>query len=200
MKMFSLSYFIYLAICAIICIAFYFIFKNKSKKTQFIAILIPLFLSFIIHFLKLLIPIYRDQLPSSIMSITPETICAISTLAFPFIYISKSVILKNYMVILGVISGFLTLIVPGDIIGINPLNIEVMRFFFAHLVIFMCPLFMYIFNIHRPKGKWIKHTLLTLLVVLTIMVIDNIAFTFILEGKESGIEYLEKQLGIITQE
>ena len=64
----------------------------------------------------------------------------------------------------------------------------------------MCPLFMYIFNIHRPKGKWIKHTLLTLLVVLTIMVIDNIAFTFILEGKESGIEYLEKQLGIITQE
>lgn len=198
MKLFSLSYFIYLAICALICVSFYFIFRNKSKKTQFIAILIPLYLSFIIHFFKLFIPIYRENLPSSIISITPETICAISTLAFPFIYISKSIVLKNYMVVLGIISGFLTLIMPGDILGMDPLNIEVMRFFFSHLVILMCPLFMYIFNIHRPQGKWKKHTLLTLLLVFLIMTIDLIAFTFIIEGKEAGIELL-KELYIIQE-
>lgn len=198
MKMFSLSYFIYLLICASICIAFYFIFKDKSKKTQFIAILIPLFLSFIIHFFKLLIPIYRNDLPSSIISITPETVCAISTLAFPFIYLSKSVILKNYMVVLGIISGILTLIFPGDIIGLNPTNIEVMRFYFSHLVIFMCPFFMYLFNIHRPSGKWKKHTILILLCVCMIFTINNISFTFILDGKEAGIDFL-KQLGIIRE-
>ena len=196
MQLFSLSHFIYLLICALICIAFYYIFRNKSQKTQFIAILIPLYLSFIIHFFKLFIPIYRNNFPNSIISITPETICAASTLIFPFIYISKNTILKNYMVVLGVISGFLTLLIPGDIIGLHPTNIEVVRFFFSHIVIFMCPLIMYIFNIHRPKGKWIKHTLLILLSVFIIITIDNILFTFLLEGKESGIELL-KQLGFI---
>ena len=191
MKLFSLSHFIYLLICATICISFYFIFRNKSKKTQFIAILIPLYLSFIIHFFKLLIPIYKDALPSSLISITPETICAVSTLAFPFIYISKSNILKNYMVVLGTISGFLTLLFPGDIIGINPTNIEVIRFFFSHLVIFMCPLFMYIFNIHKPNGKWIKHTLLVLFIVLCIISINTILVIYLIEGKDALIEYLQ---------
>ena len=198
MKLLSLSYFIYLFICASICISFYFVFRNKSKKAQYIAILVPLLLSFVIHFLKLFIPVYRNDLPSSIISITAETVCAISTLAFPFIYLSKSKILKDYMVGLGIISGVLTLIIPGDILGVNPTNIEVVRFFFAHLVIFMCPFFMYLFKIHQPTKKWKKHTILILLCVCMIFTINNIAFTFILEGKEAGIEFL-RQLEIIRE-
>ena len=198
MQIFSLPYFIYLLICAGICVSFYFIFKNKSKKTQFFAILVPLFLSFIIHFFKLFIPVYRNDLPASIISITPESLCAVSTLIFPFIYISKNTILKNYMVVFGIISGFLTLLLPGDVIGIDATNIEVVRFYFAHLVIFMCPLFMYIFGIHKPKGKWVKHTLLTLVIIFIIVALDSIAFKFILKGKEAGMEYL-KELGVIRE-
>lgn len=196
MALFSLAHFIYLLICTLICIAFYFIFRNKSQKTKYIATFIPLALSFVIHFLKLLIPEYRNNLPNSIISITAETFCAISTIFFPFIYLSKSRALKDYMVIFGTISGFLTLIIPGDIIGYNPLNIEVMRFFFSHLVIFLSPLFTYIFNIHRPKEKWVKHTLLTILLAATILIINNITFTFILQGKQAGIDFL-KELGFI---
>lgn len=191
MTLFSIYHIMYLLICTLICVGFYFIFRNKSQKVKYIATFIPLVLAFIIHFLKLLIPHYRNQLPSSIMSITFETICATSTLIFPFIYLSKSKILKDYMVVIGVISGFFTLLLPLDASRVyQPFELEVIRFFFAHLVIFLSPLFTYIFNIHRPNKKWVKHTLLTLLAVLLIVTINNITFTFLLEGKDAGIQYL----------
>lgn len=195
-NMFSISYFIYLIICALICVGFYFLFRNKSKKTQYIAILTPMVISLVIHFLKLLTPVYRNELPYSIISITPETICAISTLAFPFIFLSKSKILKDYMVVVGVVSGFLTLIIPGEALGFHPLDIEALRFYFAHLVIFMCPLFTYIFKFHKLEKGWIKHTLLLLLLVIIIMMCDNILFTFILKGHDAGMAYLE-ELGLL---
>ena len=131
------------------------------------------------------------------MTITPESACAISTLSFPFIYFSKSKILKNYMVVMGIVSGAISLILPIGSEQIHPYSIEMIRFFYAHLAIFMTSLFMYIFNIYRPTGKWIKHTILLFLLCLYIAHIDQIIFTFVLEGKEAGMDYL-KELNIIT--
>ena len=190
MHIFSLTHFTYLAICSIIVIAYYFIFKNKSKKIQNIALLTPLILAFIVHFLKPLIPVYRENLPESLMAITLESICAISTVAFPFIYISKNKALKDYMVVLGTISGFLTLLVPAQALNIGIVNIEVIRFFFAHLVIFMIPLLMYLFNIHKPTKHWIKHTLIFLVISLIILTINTFLFTYIINGKEAFIELI----------
>ena len=160
--------------------------------TKKIAVFIPLAIAVILHFLKLLIPEYRNELPYSLVSLTPETICATSTIIFPFIYWSKSTTLKDYMVILGLTSGVLTLLSPGDIIGYNPLNIEVMRFFVAHLVIFMVPLFMVLFNIHRPSKKWFKHTILTFLVVILLVLLDNVIYQYIIGGKEGVKNYFEE--------
>lgn len=198
MQMFSLSHILYLIISASICIAFYFIFRNKSQKTKETAIFVSLILGVIVHFIKILIPEYRNNLPSSLISITAESICAISALSFPFIYKSKNLALKNYMVVVGVISGVATLLIPGDILGKNPLDVDVIRFFTAHTIILLSPLFMYIFNIHRPTGKWVKHTLVVLLIVFVIMILNNLIFTFILEGKDSFIELL-KEMGFIRE-
>lgn len=195
-ELFSLSHILYLLISAIICISFYFIFRNKSEKVKYIATFIPLILAFIVHFLKLLIPEYRNNLPASIISITPETICAISTLAFPFIYISRNEKLKDYMVIIGIISGALTLLIPTEIQGYSIFNIETIRFFFAHLVILMSPLFMYIFKIHTLTKKWVKNTLIIFLIACLTIIINGLLFTYILEGKEALLSFLE-QLNII---
>lgn len=195
-KLFSLSHIFYLLVSFIICLIFYFLLKNKNNKFKYIATFIPLILSFIIHFLKLLIPEYRNNFPISIISITPETICAISTLTFPFIYISKNNKLKDYMVVMGIISGIVTLIIPTEIQGYPIFNIETIRFFFAHLVIFMSSFFMYIFKIHTPTKKWVKNTLVIFLIACIIMIIDGLLFTYILEGKQAFLELL-KQLNIL---
>lgn len=197
MSVFSIYHFIYLFICAVICFIFYYSLKNKSDKTKFIATFIPLALAFVVHFLKLLIPFYKNALPGSIMSITLESVCAISTLTFPFIYFSKSTILKNYMVVVGMLSGILTLLLPLGSDNVHPFDLEMIRFFFAHLAIFMSSLFMYVFNIHRPKGKWIKHSIWLFILSLYIAHVDTIIFTFILNGKEAGLNYL-RELNIIN--
>lgn len=189
MQLFSLTHILYLLSCILICIIFYFLFRNKSKKTQKISILTILLTAFILHFLKLLTPEYKNNLPSSLISITPETLCAASTLIFPFIFISKNEKLKDYMLIFGTISGLATLLIPADLVGSYDW-IEITRFFFAHLTIFICPFFMFIFNIHKPTRKWIKNTLLTLILITIICTLDNILFIYLLEGKDALLSYL----------
>lgn len=190
MLLFSLAHIIYLIICVGICVGFYFTLRNKSPKVQYIAIMLPLFLSLLVHFLKILIPEYRMNLPSSLKSITFESICAISTLTFPFIYISKSKPLKNYMVVMGIISGIATLLLPLDVLTLNPIGIETIRFFFAHLIIFMCPLFTYLFKIHKLEGKWIRDTIIITLIVIAIMIINNLGLIYLLDGKQALIDKL----------
>ena len=190
MNFFSIAHLIYIIICILICLAFYYIFRNKSEKVKYIATFIPSLLALIVHFLKLLIPEYRNTLPDSLLAITPETICATSTLIFPFIYISKNKALKDYMAIVGILSGFLTIIIPGDIIGYSPFNIEVMRFFFAHLMILITPLFMLIFKIHTLTKKWIKHTLITFFIILAIVALDNLTYIYIKGGKQGVEDYI----------
>ena len=187
MQIFSLYHILYLIICALICIILYFSFRNKSIKAKKTAIIAILFLGFIIHFLKLLIPFYKDSLPISIQAITPETICAISTLTFPFIFLSNNNKLKDYMVAIGISSGLLTLLVPLDIVNFPPFNLEVIRFFLSHLIIFISGFFTYIFGIHKLEKSWLKHTIIILLIMLFIASIDLFICTYIFYGKDAAI-------------
>ena len=99
------------------------------------------------------------------------------------------------MLVMGIISGAGTLLLPLDILGNNVWSIETIRFFFAHLVIFMCPFFSYVFKIRKLEGKWIKDTIIITLLVIFIAGINNLAFTYLLEGKEAYLNYL-KSLGL----
>ena len=71
MQYLNLYYFMYLSITIIICFSFYYIFKDKSKKTQSIALFSLLIIGVLIHFLKLLIPEYRNNLPNSLINVLP---------------------------------------------------------------------------------------------------------------------------------
>ena len=180
-----LSYFFYNILIALICVGFYYLMRGKSEKVKYYTILGILIFGFFLHFAKLLLPEYRNELPASIKDITFTTPCAISAMVFPFIYICKNKALKDYFVVFGIISGILTLIFPLNIYGRSMFDIEVIRFYTAHLIIILAPLFTYIFKIHTLSKKWIKHTILLFLLVLLIIVINNELFD-ILVLKETG--------------
>jgi uncharacterized membrane protein YwaF len=93
------------------------------------------------------------------------------------------------MVIFGIISGILTLLFPLDLLKESISTIEIIRFFFAHLTIFMTPLLMLSLNIYKPTKKWIKHTLLILILMLNIAAIDLLFTTYLIQGNE-GINNL----------
>ena len=82
-----LSYFFYNILIALLCVGFYFLMRNKSEKVKYYTILSLLILGIFIHFSKLLIPEYQNNMPESLLEITLSTPCAISALTFPFIYL-----------------------------------------------------------------------------------------------------------------
>ena len=164
--------------------------RNKSEKVKYYTILSLLILGIFIHFSKLLIPEYQNNMPESLLEITLSTPCAISALTFPFIYISKNKTLKDYMVVFGIISGIATLLFPLDIQGKSMFDVDVIRFYTAHLIILLTPLFTYIFKIHTLSEKWIKHTILLFLLVILIIVINNELFNILVLKQTGQLEQL----------
>ena len=185
-----LSYFFYNILIALICVGFYFLMRNKSEKAKYYTILTLLIIGIFVHFSKLLIPEYQNTMPDSIIEVTLSSPCAISALTFPFIYLSKNKTLKDYMVVFGIISGVATLLFPLDIQGKSMFDIDVVRFYVAHLIILLTPLFTYIFKIHTLTKKWVKHTILLFLLVLLIIAINNELFNILVLKQTGQLESL----------
>lgn len=123
-----------------------FIQKMEQKKQKIFIFSLLLF-GFILHFFKLAFAPYKALLPKSIRKITFENICAVSTLIFPFIFLSKNKYLKDYMFYMGVISGTAAILVPAT--DYYPyLNFDTCRFYLCHMVIGIAPLLMVVANIH----------------------------------------------------
>ena len=171
-----ISFFFYNILITLICIAFYYLMKNKSDKCKYYTILTLLLFGIPLHFSKLLIPEYQQNFPNSLIEITLATPCAISALSFPFIYMSKNKMLKDYMVIFGILSGVITLLLPLDIQGKSMFDIDVLRFYLAHLIILLTPLFTYIFKLYKPSEKWIRNTIIIFLIVIVIIIINTELF------------------------
>lgn len=150
------------------------VLKDKSVKTQRRVLLMISFISFAIHFLKLLIPKYADYFPVSIRKVTFENICAVNTLIFPFILLGKNKHLKDYMVYFGIISGLASLIYPTEAIGKNLLELDVIRFYLCHMIIFIVPFLMAFLGVHKLDIKRIWATPIVFLVVLCIILVNEI--------------------------
>ena len=187
-----LSYVFYNILITLFCIGFYYLLRNKSDKVKYYTILSLLILGILLHFSKLLIPEYQQTMPNSLIEITLSSPCAISALTFPFIFISKNKTLKDYMIVFGVISGIATLLFPLDIHGKSMFDVDVIRFYAAHLIILLTPLFTYIFKIYTPSKKWIKHTLLILLLVCLVIVVNNDLFNVLVLKQPSAFAGLGK--------
>lgn len=128
--------------------------KNKSNKFIHVFLFCLLLSGFIIHFLKLQIEPYISRWPQSLRYISFENICAVNTLLFPWFYLSKSKLLKDYMVIIGIVTGLATILFPYQSVGFNTITFDILRFYYAHFVLFLVPFLMvytkqYQFNLKR---------------------------------------------------
>jgi hypothetical protein len=173
-KLGNLYYFIYLIIFVAIIAFLWLILKNRKQSTQYKVLLAISFASFIVHFLKLLIPKYYDNLPLSIRKITFENICAVSTIIFPFILLSKNKYARDYMFYMGLISGLASVLYPMEAFNKNPWDLDTIRFYFCHMIIFIVPFFMVIFRIHSLNIKRILAFPIMFLAVEALILVNEI--------------------------
>lgn len=147
-QLFNVYYFIFLFLAVASYTGLYFIGRNKSEKFKKRFINVLMWVLFAQHLLKQLIPEYMARFPESIRNSTFENICAVSALVFPFINLTKNKTLKDYMYYFGVFGGMGAMLFPTEALGQPFYSLDVLRFYFAHFLIFACPLLVVHYGLH----------------------------------------------------
>lgn len=172
-QMFSISYFVMIFIFLAFLIGSYLWLKNKSTRHQKIFIASLLFFSLALHFCKLFFPPYsNDKL--AFRKITPENICAVSTLVFPFVFFSKSKTLKDYMFYLGVLSGTLAIFLPIEAFNKHIFTFDALRFYIVHIIITVAPFLMVATGLHKLDYHRVYKVPLVFIGVLCIILVNEI--------------------------
>jgi hypothetical protein len=127
----------------------YFLLRNKTDKTKKIILGSLLFFNLALHFLKLTFPPYSTNPELAMREVWFVNICGTSVLFFPFIFLSKSAVAKDYMVYLGIISGFLAILYPTEAINKSVLTLDLWRFYICHAIIFAVPLLTVLLKLHK---------------------------------------------------
>ena len=181
---FNFYYFLYIAFAFGLLLGLYFLLRPRSgfsgarsKKISSIVLFSILFFSFILHFLKLAFEPYREWMPYAIRTITPENLCAVSVLVFPWFFLSKRKIFKDYMFFMGMVSGLGATFIPVDAIGFHAFDFETMRFYFSHIFLWVVPLLMVLLKLHTLGYKRIYKIPFMVYFVMCIILVNEVILT-----------------------
>ena len=174
---FNFYYFLYIAIAFGLLTGLYFLLRKKRRKFIKITLFCIFLFSFIMHFIKLAFGYYQEWMPLAIITITPENICAVSVLVFPWFFLSKRKILKDYMFYMGMMSGIGATFIPIDAIGYGAFEFETMRFYFSHIFMWVAPLLMVLLKAHTLNYKRIIFVPFLSYLVLCIILVNEIILT-----------------------
>ena len=182
-NLFNFWYFFFILLCSGIIVGLYFLLRNKSKKTKTIVLASILFFNLVLHFLKLTFPPYSTNPEKAMKDIWFINVCATSVLFFPFLFISKSNTAKDYMVFLGIVSGFLAMVYPTEALGKNVLTLDLWRFYICHMIIIAVPLLTVLLGLHKLDVKRIWKMPLCVMAMLLFIICNQV---------------LQSELGIIN--
>jgi len=187
----NLYYFIYIGIAILITILTISFLNKRTQKFRYWFIFGMIIFAFLVHFLKIFIPPYSTHVAqgSILTKVSLENICAVSTVAFPFLYFTKNKTLKDYMITVGIASGILTFMFPVDAISDyfngqqigqkTAFSIEVIRFYTAHYIIFAAPFLMMFYKMHELSVKRVWRAPFVLIGVLIIIFINEVIITYV---------------------
>ena len=142
-QMFNGWYFFWIILLSFATVGLYYALKNKSARLQNTVLLSLLLVGLLLHFLKWFIPPYSTNESVRLSESWFVNICGANIGLFPFLFLSKSERVKNYMLYIGIISGFIAMIYPIEPIEkANQLaeQLDIIRFYYHHWMLFSVPL------------------------------------------------------------
>lgn len=137
----------------VVLVLFGLILRRKGQDTQNKVLIVLAFINLAIHFLKLLIPQYKDDLPISYREVTFQNICTATIIMMPFIMLCKNKIMKDYLFYIGLLVGLAALVYPTEAIGRSIEELDVIRFYICNVLLFIVPFYMVVFGIHELDIK-----------------------------------------------
>lgn len=163
-----------LGVFLVVLVAIGLILRGKGKDAQNKVLLVLAFINLAIHFFKLLIPEYRASAPISYRKVTFENICATTTIMMPFIMLCKNKIMKDYLFYIGLLGGLAALIYPTEAFGRSLDELDVIRFYICHILLFIVPFYMVVFGIHELDIKRVPLFPLVFLVVECLILANEV--------------------------
>lgn len=176
-------YLFFIILISAAIVGLYFLLRNKTERTKKWVLGALLFSNLLLHFLKPMFPPYSTNLELAMREIWFVNVCGTSVLFFPFLFLSKSNTAKDYMVFLGIISGFLAMLYPTEALGKSVLTLDLWRFYICHGILIAVPMLMVLLKLHKLDVKRIWKTPLCICAMLLFIICNQI---------------LQSELGIIA--
>ncbi len=176
-EMFNGWYFFWLGLCAAVTAGLYFLLRNRSAKAQKIVLFSLLVLGLLFHFLKIYIPPYSVDEARMLRDSWFVNICGANIALFPFFFLMKNEKVKDYMFYIGVISGLIALFYPEEPIAkVDQLaeQLDIIRFYYHHWMVFAVPFLMVAFGLHKPSYKHILRAPTGLLLVMLFIMLNQV--------------------------
>ena len=155
----------------------YFLLRNRSAKAQKIVLFSLLVLGLLFHFLKIYIPPYSVDEARMLRDSWFVNICGANIALFPFFFLMKNEKVKDYMFYIGVISGLIALFYPEEPIAkVDQLaeQLDIIRFYYHHWMVFAVPFLMVAFGLHKPSYKHILRAPTGLLLVMLFIMLNQV--------------------------
>lgn len=152
----NIWYVVSLCLILLLPLLTYLILRNKSEKTIKYSLIGIAVFNFVVHFFKVLIPGFSPDVKTSIIRLSLENICAISTVFLPFAMICKNKVIKTYMYFISFVGGLMAIIIPTDPVGHNVLEFNSLRYYICHYCLLMVPCVAAMTKVFKPE---IKHAI-----------------------------------------
>ncbi len=173
-KLFNFWYFFFIVLLAGAIVGLYFLLRKRTDRTKKWVLGSILFFNLALHFLKLAFPPYSTDPELAMREVWFVNVCATSVLFFPFIFISKSKTAKDYMVFLGIISGFLAMLYPTEALNKSVLTLDLWRFYICHGIIIGIPMLTLLLGLHKLDVKRIWKTPICMCAMLLFIICNQV--------------------------
>ena len=175
--MFNGWYFFWLFLLAGVTVGLYYLLRNKSRKVQNIVLFSILVFGLLMHFMKALYPPYSVDVDRMLRDSWFVNICGANISLFPIFFLCKNKRVKDYMVYIGILSGLIALFYPQEPLAkSNQLGeqLDIIRFYFHHWMLFAVPLLMLLLKHHKLSYKRVFTAPTGLLIVMLYIMLNQI--------------------------
>ena len=145
---FTINHLLWVIAAFLTMVGVHYAFRSKSKKFQYWFLFSLTIATWVVHFSRIFL---AEDLKTYQLFFT--NLCGLSTFLYPFLYLSKSKLAKDYMYYVGGFFAFLSLAYPYTVEGDPIFVYNSIRFFFAHVLLIMIPLLMATWGHHTPNYK-----------------------------------------------
>ena len=175
--MFNGWYFFWLILAGGATAGLYFLLRNKGTFVQKSVLFGLLVIGLLLHFLKVYIPPYSVDEARMLRDSWFVNICGANIALFPFFFFSKNQKIKDYMFFIGCISGLLALVYPEEPMAKTNQageQLDMIRFYYHHWMVFAVPLLMVLFGHHKVSYKRILIAPTGLLLLMLFIMLNQI--------------------------